>query len=452
VSRPSFQSVLVALSLGVTTGAVGQSPLSLAEALARAETGAYANRAAAGETTTRGALALQPYRGILPSVRFESGYMRTTDPLNAFGFTLRQRDVSLASFSPAVLNDPDPIGNLMTGLVLEQPLLNFDAWYGRSAAASARDATRAAENWTRTGTAIEVVKAYYGAILASEQVRTLRDALTAAESHRHQADAMVREGMATKSDGLLAAVKAGEVEVKLLEARSQARIARRGLAVAMGDPADTLFLLPDSLPSAASLRDLASVSTPDTSGLAGRSDVQAAQLALTAAEADARRAKSLYLPRLNGFGRLDWNDPNTPFGGANSWTVGVMLSWSPFAGATEIAEGRAAAGRQVSARAMADAASAQATLELARTTEALDVALARLEIAARGAEQAAEAHRIVTRKYEGGLAAITELFDAAAIETGSRLAHAAARYDALVAAAQSRRAGGRDLGPIVGIM
>jgi len=452
VFRQSSQAVLIALALGVPAGAAGQSPLTLAEALQRAETGAYANRAAAGETATRGGLALQPYRGILPSVRVESGYMRTTDPLNAFGFTLRQRAVSLASFNPATLNDPDPIGNLMTGLVLEAPLLNFDAWYGRSAAASAHDATRAAEDWTRQGTAIQVVKAYYGAVLAVEQVRTLESALVAAESHRRQADAMVREGMATRSDGLLAAVKAGEVEVKLLEARSQARIAKRGLAVAMGDPGDTLFTLPDSLPSAESLRAFAAAPAPDTAALAGRSDVRAARLALSGAEADARRAKSLYLPRLNGFGRLDWNDANSPFGGDNSWTVGVMLSWSPFAGASEISEGKAAAGRQASARAMAEAASAQAALELTRATEALEVALARLDIAARGADQAAEAHRIVARKYEGGLASITELFDAAAIETGSRLSHAAARYDALVAAAESRRAAGQDLGPIAAIV
>jgi outer membrane protein TolC len=100
---------------------------------------------------------------------------------------------------------------------------------------------------------------------------------------------------------------------------------------------------------------------------------------------------------------------------------------------------------------MAEAASAQAELEVSRAEEALGVALARLDIAGRGAEQAAEAHRIVTRKYEGGLATITELFDASALETSSRLAYAAARFDALVAAAESRRAAGRDLGPIAAL-
>jgi len=61
---------------------------------------------------------------------------------------------------------------------------------------------------------------------------------------------------------------------------------------------------------------------------------------------------------------VDWNDPDTPFGGKESWTAGVMVSWSPFSGASEIAERRAAEGRAASARAQAEAAAAQARIEV----------------------------------------------------------------------------------------
>jgi outer membrane protein TolC len=66
-------------------------------------------------------------------------------------------------------------------------------------------------------------------------------------------------------------------------------------------------------------------------------------------------------------------------------------------------------------------------------------------------EQSGEAHRIVARKYEGGLATAVELFDAAAEETGSRLGFAAARYEAIVAAAQYRRASGRSLADLTSL-
>lgn len=94
---------------------------------------------------------------------------------------------------------------------------------------------------------------------------------------------------------------------------------------------------------------------------------------------------------------------------------------------------------------MAEAAEARATVELAQATDQLAVALARLDIAERAVRQSAEAHRIMGRKYEGGLASVVELFDAGAAETQSRLQLAAARYDAIVAAGTRRVAGGLDL-------
>jgi outer membrane protein TolC len=126
-----------------------------------------------------------------------------------------------------------------------------------------------------------------------------------------------------------------------------------------------------------------------------------------------------------------------------------MLSWSPFAGASELAEIRTARGRREAARAMSEATQAQAGLELSRTRDAVDLTLARMQIAERGVAQAMDADRIVGRKYEGGLATVTDLLDAAAIETAAELADIAARYDAIIAAAEKRRAEGLGLGALV---
>jgi outer membrane protein len=443
----SYRHVRLLCLLLLATGgeAAAQVPLTLSEALRRAEQGGYANRAAAGNLAAQAGQALSPLRGVLPSLRLESAYIRTTDPLSAFGFTLRQRAVTPAAFAPATLNDPSATGNFGTGLVVEQPILNLDAWFGRRAAVDAREAARAQASWTRTSTALDVFRAYWGAVLAAEQVATLEVADEAARRHVRQAEAMVSQGMATRSDQLLASVKAGEAEAMLLRAQSDAALAKQGLAVLMGDPADTAFTLPDSLPGTMDVKRIAVGEDSGAPPAAPRADVIAAEHARDAAAADARRAKALYLPRLNGFGRLDWNTPDTPFGGKSAWTLGVMLSWSPFAGASELAEIRAAGGRRASAEAMADAARAQAGLELRRARAGQSVALARMEIAERAVAQSREAHRIVSRKYDGGLASITELFDAAAVETTSELGFSATRFDAMVAAAERRRAEGREV-------
>ena len=430
-----------ALALGDVRSAVAQQPLTLRDALARAEHGAYANRIAGGLRRAAEGEAATALKGILPTARLEGGYLRTTDPLNAFGFQLRQRSLTPASFDPNALNYPTAIGNVNAGAVLEVPLLNADAWAGRRAGARAAEAAGASEDWTRARTRLDVIRAYYGAVLAVEQVRTLDTAFAAAQSHVRQAQSAVRNGLATPSDALLAEVRAGEAEMQVLQARQDAELARRQLATLLGAPDDTLLILPDTLPTSASIRALLAAPVGDS---VVRADVQAASLGREAAEADVRRTKFLYVPRVNAFGRVDWNDPDTPFGGKEAWTAGVMVSWSPFSGASEIAERRAAEGRAASARAQAEAAAALARIEVARAEGEVKVAGARLDIAERSVAQGRDAHRIVSRKYEGGLATITEVFDAAAVERVAQLGFANARHQAITAAAARRQARGLD--------
>jgi outer membrane protein TolC len=122
-----------------------------------------------------------------------------------------------------------------------------------------------------------------------------------------------------------------------------------------------------------------------------------------------------------------------------------MASWTPFAGAYELAELQATGGRRQAANAAREGAQARADLELAESSVALDVGLARLAIAQRSQQQSADAHRIIARKYAGGVASIVELLDAAAVETASRLGEAAARYALINAVAARQRAIGADL-------
>ena len=120
----------------------------------------------------------------------------------------------------------------------------------------AADAAGASEEWTRSRTRLDVIRAYYGAVLAAEQVRTLDTAFRAARSHVGQARSAVRNGLATPSDALLAEVKAGEVETQLLQARQDADLARRQRGALLGTPDDTLLTLPAALPSAEAARAL----------------------------------------------------------------------------------------------------------------------------------------------------------------------------------------------------
>lgn len=437
------RTLLIAAALLLAPLGALQAQLSLADALRAADGQAYANRIATADADAQAAQALGALRGILPTLRVEAGLMATTDPVGAFGTTLRQRAITPADFDPAALNFPDAARNRSAGLVLEQPILNADAWTGRHAASAAADATRAMATWTRQRTQVDVIRAYYGATLAAELRETLNEARRAADAHVARAQALADTGLVTRSDALLAQVRAGEVHGRYLEAATDADHAQRGLAVLLGIQA-LPAALPSTLPASEAVRSVAASDSLEADA-GTRSDVAAASAASRAASADALRAKSLYLPRLNGFARYDWNDPTGFFANERSWTVGLMATWTPFAGASEISEVRSTSARAVSARAKQEAATAQATLDVDRSRDRVRVAFAQLSIAESGVAQATEAHRIVARKYDGGLATISELLEASALETQARLMHAMARYHLILAAAERRLALGNDI-------
>lgn len=444
LSRHRFTLLVASAALLVVPGARVMAQLTLRDALAEAERAAFANRIAAGAARARQAQTLAPLKGIVPSLRIDAGYVRTTDPIGAFGSTMRQRSIDAADFDPQRLNYPAAVGNYQTDILLEQPLVNADAWLGRRAATHAADANQAAEDWTRVSTRVAVVRAYYGAVLAAERTITLQAAARAAHAHVAQAESMVREGLATKSDALLAAVRAGDVDAQLAEATGGAAIAREQLAVVLGRDALPAELLGAArLPSTARLREIVALDTIAVTPQP-RADVRGAAEALDAARVDADRARAALLPRINAFARYDWNSAARLYGGDRNWTVGVMASWLPFAGPSEASDVRASSARAQAAQAESDAARANARLEIETTRTALSVALARLDIAERATGQSVEAHRIVSRKYDGGLATVVELLDAQAVETQSTLALSQARWATIFAAADRRRALGRD--------
>lgn len=440
--------LLLALGLATPPGLTAQR-LSLADALARAETTGYANRAARAQASVERARVLSALQGTLPTLRVEGGWVNTTDPLGAFGFLLRQRAVTPAAFDPAGLNDPAARSNWNAGVVAEVPLFNADAWAGRSAARAGARAADAQADWTAGTTRLQVVQAYYGARLASEMVLTLEAAEAMAAAHVRQATSMLEQGMVTRSDLLLAQVRAGEIAAQLIGARAQAGLARRQLALVLGTPTDTAFTLPDSLPSAERIRGVAE--SLALAPLEGRADVAAANAGAAAAGRDALRATGRLLPRVNAFGRYDWNDPTTPFHGQRSWTLGVMASWTPFSGFAEVGDVRGARARASAARAMADAAEGQAALELSARESEVTVALARLTIAEQAVEQGSEAHRLVARQYAGGLAGITELLGAQATETRTGLGLAQARVDLITALAARALARGADPAVVIAV-
>ncbi len=441
-------ALLAAPGVVASQAAVGSPPVfSLSDALREANRHGFANRIALANVDADRARARMPLNGILPSARVEAGLVRTTDPIGAFGTTLRQRLVTPAAFDPARLNNPAAVTNAQTGLVLEVPLLNADAYAGLRAARSAADASRAAADWTAVTVRANVVRAYYGAVLAAEKVSMLEQARRAANVAVRQVQSMMQQGLVTKADVLQADVRATDVTSQLLGARNDAHTAQQQLGVLLGRTDGSSPTLPTALPTDSVVRAYAE---RDTSGVPSavdarvRADVRTARAGAVAADGDRLRATSTLLPRVNSFARYDWNAPSSLFAGRKNWTVGLVASWSLFGGGSELADIAVATARAAGARAGEQAALAQGAAEADATRRGVVLALERLDLAVRAAAQSLEAHRLVERRYAAGLATIAELLGAESSATGAALARSGARFTLLDAIASHRRAIGAD--------
>lgn len=432
--------------------AQGTGTLTVTGALKQAEQSGYSSRiaragAAAAQAESRTAL-----KGVLPAVRLESGVVRSNDPLAAFGSIMRQRSVTPTAFDPNSLNYPVPRTNMTTGVVLEAPIFNADAWAGKAASGHAADAARASADWQSVNTGLDVMRAYYGVVLAREQVTALSAATAAARSHVRVAESAADNGLVTRSDALLAAVRAGEIETHLAAARGNAATARLTLALLLGAAGDTAAALPDVVPSPAAIGAGSQGSTLLADAYmrrnSERADLDAARAGVAAADAAVRAATRTFIPRVNGFARYDWHDQDSPIGRDGMWTIGVMASWSPFTGGAEIAQRNVAVANARAAHAMQDAAMARANLEIQAAEIAVETARHALATAGKAVAQSEEAHRVVGRKYEGGLATVSELLDAQAIAIATKLSEAKARYDLVIAHAELARANGIPLNTI----
>ena len=209
--------------------------------------------------------------------------------------------------------------------------------------------------------------------------------------------------------------------------------------------------VPSALPSDSALRALAlsdSLSTVTRINAASamqRPDLFAARARVDVARLELTRQNSTLLPRVNSFARYDWNSPTSLYGGKKNWTLGVVASWSLFNGGQSLAEISAASSRFRAARDAEHVATQQAILDADVTQRAVMVALQRLLNADAQATQSAEAQRLVSRRYAGGLATVAELLAANAMATGAALRHATTRYAVIAAVTSHRLAIGADI-------
>jgi len=188
--------------LGVAP-ALAQTPLTLEDAIRRAQGDTADARALASAIDEANARVQRAQSGFWPRVDVTETVQRGNQPVFVFSSLLSQRRFTAANFAIPALNHPDPVTNTRTAVALEQRVFDSGLTHlGVQAATLERDAASASRDAARLDLAFRAAQAFVQVLQLEATARATDAAVAAAESDRQRARARRDVGLVTEADVL----------------------------------------------------------------------------------------------------------------------------------------------------------------------------------------------------------------------------------------------------------
>jgi outer membrane protein TolC len=334
---------------------------------------------------------------------------------------------------------------------MRQNVLRFDVTQplyvgGRLRSGLAATASQAASSQrqlerARQALTLEVVQAYYGALLQQQGIAVAEEGVRRAAHQRQLAQTRFDAGSAARLDVLRAEVEVANANAVLIRARSAAQTAVQALRAVMSldDPAP--FTLTGSLDE--------DTSVPANDELLARLPQRADVLALAAQRESATQMKKFaaadLLPSVALTGGLQYQQDglNQFWHGDNrSFQAGLAIKMPLFSAPRVNAQKAAATAREQQASHAMNATLDAARLELTSASQELQAAREIVEVQRKALELARESLSIAEVSYEHGAITSSELNDARISLMQTEWALAQAKYGVIVAGARTRFAAG----------
>ena len=420
--------------------ASAQSPLSLSEAIARAQARNPDAGAAASVEREAADRLIQARSGYFPKVDLAESWQRGNHPVFVFSSLLAQRRFTAADFAVDAINHPEATDNFRTAFFVEQPLFDRITAANVRAASIRRDMAVNGRRLVNDDLMAAVTEAFGKVLIAAATVRSAAASVETARADRELAGNRRDAGRVTDADVLQLDVYLAHTLEQQVQAMSDERIARARLNQLMGEPLGAVFSL-DLTPPAIAI-DITNPAGLEEDALKNRPEVALAvqQEQLAAAAVDA--AQSSFLPQvavqaaweLNGGA---WNSRSS------SWVAGAAARinlFHGFADKARLAEARELAKRRAIEK---DKAGTMARLDVQIAIARLEAARASDVVGRAAADQARESRRIIRDRYESGLTDAAMLLRSADAVQQADAQQIAARVSVLTATATLQRAIGK---------
>jgi outer membrane protein TolC len=263
-------------------------------------------------------------------------------------------------------------------------------------------------------------------------------------------------GVAPQFDVLAAEARVAQVEQALIAAQANLNISSAALGTVLGVPLPEGVKLSTPRPLEVTKADPEALSAE---ALEKRPDLLTAKASAAAAWAQLGVAKAARQPTISAVASYSLR-PKTVISGdvfgqpgvdfvvsQNSGIIALVASWSLFNGGQVAGQILTAEGQLGQAQKNVETAQLQVALDVKSAYLLLEAGKAQVSAAHKEVEQATEAHRIATLRYQEGVGTSVEILDAEATLQGARTRLNAAIYDLNLALAKLDLAVGRDWAP-----
>ncbi len=375
-----------------------------------------------------------------PVVGVTAGYTRTNH--------VTEFSVPQPNFTRLVVY-PDIPDNVTSRLSFQWPIYTagrIDA-LERAAIAEA-DAAVADIETTRADLRLEIVRAYWAAATAREAVRVLEESAARAEAQVSDARNRFAVGLIPPNEVSSLEAQRSRERAQLIEASNLRESALIELRRLIGAPPDQVIELAELLDATGATATGGEVPELVKLALEARSERKALNLRLDGAEARRAAALTATKPTLAFAGGVDYAKPNARIfpktrEWQESWDVGVAVNWNFFdSGRAKSAAAEAAAAATATRERIAEFDSIVSADVRQRLLD-LDSSQAVVRASADAVRSAAEARRVVSDRFNAGVATSTDVLVAQVALLESELARTRALAGVRLAEARLERVLGR---------
>lgn len=303
--------------------------------------------------------------------------------------------------------------------------------YAIESAKYLEQAVRLDEEDNRAAVILNTINAFSNLYKSKSTVKLVKENLEQSNKRVKNFSNLEKNGLLARNDLLKAELQSSNIELALLDAESNLKLANINMALMLGMPEQTILVV-DSV----SLEQTNSIKTLDEYeqlALLERKDIEALSLRKKVSDIGVKNVKADYYPSLALIAGYVAADIPNFLNVTNAVNLGIGIKYnlsSLWKTKSKIAQAQARVQQITASELML---SNQIRLQINQDYQGYLLSEKKIEVYEKAVEQAAENYRITKNKYDNTLATTTDLLDADLAELQTKLNLSNATVDKVVA-------------------